>query len=148
VPQRPNPLRQQLLYLKTDVLQWELLYQINPDVHQRILLCHSQGLQWEMLYLNPDLHQRSLLCLSPGLQWEMLCLRPDVLQSGVLSRRPVLWIWDTEILLPAGRRVRKVRVRQRERVRKQACLVLRNPRRMGRLALVAESRTQIGCGVA
>jgi hypothetical protein len=137
-----------LLYHSPDVLQWELLYQINPDVHQRSLLCHSQGLQWEMLYLKPDLHQRSLLCLSPGLQWEMLCLRPDVLQYGVLFRRPVLWIWDTQILLPGGRRVRKVHMRQTDPVRKQACIVLRNPRRRGRLALVAESRTQIGCGVA
>ncbi len=119
-----------------------------PEVHQRSLLCHSQGLQWEMLYLKPDVHQRSLLCLSPGLQWEMLCRRPDVLQSSVLCRRPVLWLWDTEILLPARRHVRKVHMRQREPVRKQASLVLRNPRRMGRLALVAESRTQIGCGVA
>jgi len=136
-----------MLHLDPDVLQWELLYQINPDVHQRSLLCHSQGLQWEMLYLNPDLHQRSLLCLSPGLQWEMLCLRPDVLQSGVLSRGPVLWI-DIQSLLPGGRRVREVHLRQTDPVRKQACLVLRNPRRRGRLALVAESRTQIGCGVA
>ena len=145
---RHNSLRQQLLYLKPDVLQWELLYQLKPEVHQRSLLCHSQGLQWEMLHLKPDLHQRSLLRHSPGLQWEMLYLRPDVLQSGVLSRRPVLWLWDAIILLPAGHRVREVPVRQRERVRKQACLGLRNPRRMGRLVLVAESRTRIGCGVA
>jgi hypothetical protein len=85
--------------------------------------------------------QRNLLSHDgPSLQWEMLCLRPDVLQWDVLSLRPVLWIWDTQILLPAGRRVREVRVRQRERVRKQACLVLLNPRRMGSLVLVAESR--------
>jgi hypothetical protein len=105
VPHRRNPLRHQLLHLKPDVLQWELLHQLNPEVHQRSLLCHSQGLQWDMLWIKPDLHQRSLLSHSPGLQWKMLSLNPDVLQWGVLSPRPVLWIWDTEILLPAGRPV-------------------------------------------
>jgi hypothetical protein len=73
-----------------------------------------------MLYLKPDVRQRSLLFHNPGLQREMLCLRPDVLQYVVLSRRPVLWIWAIQILLPAGRRVHKIHVRQTAPVRKQS----------------------------
>jgi hypothetical protein len=74
----------------------------------------------------------------------VLSLRPDVLQWDVLYLSPVLWNYGTEKLLPADRQVRQEQVRQCDRV---SFLVLLNPRRTGRLVLVAESSSQIGRGV-